>query len=135
MSSASNHRWAAGGNTCVQAGHPQAGHRPGTLHPGLRLESSPKSPPGESGPQDAVTPGGGAGAEQSRRRGAGAPATAGPSLMQTKMQAAETAPSQETEAGNEGEEGRIKRRGAIRRQGASPLTAWIPIPSPRGFPL
>ena len=73
----------------------------GLLHPGLRFESSPESPPGKSGPQDAVTLGGGTGAEQSRRRGAGAPATASPSLTQTKMQAAGTTSSQETEAGNE----------------------------------
>lgn len=73
----------------------------GLLHPGLRFESSPESPPGKSGPQDAVTLGGGTGAEQSHRHGAGAPATASPSLTQTKMQAAEITSSQETEAGNE----------------------------------
>lgn len=88
------------GNTAV---FKQSIHRlardAGLLHPGLRLESSPESPPGKSGPQDAVTLGAGTGAEQSRRHGPGAPAS--PSLTQTKMQAAETMSSQETEAGTE----------------------------------
>lgn len=90
------------GNTAV---FKQSIHRlardTGLLHPGLRLESSPESPPGKSGPQDAVMLGAGTGAEQSRRRGPGAPTTASPSLTQTKMQAAETPSSQETEAGTE----------------------------------
>ena len=90
------------GNTAV---FKQSIHRlardAGLLHPGLRLESSPESPPGKSGPQDAVTLGAGTGAEQSRRHGPGAPTTASPSLTQTKMQAAETMSSQETEAGTE----------------------------------
>ena len=106
----------------------------GLLHPGLRFESSPESPPGKSGPQDAVTLGGGTGWAVTQAWGRGT------RHCKPKPHTDQDAGIRDNvftgDWGREWEERKdaSQRRGGMRRHGTSTLVAWIPIPSPRGFP-